>query len=122
MLRVEGIADLGTVAVHPSTLRRALLNLVQNALDAMPEGGTLTLRGAGTATHVQLQVCDTGSGIPAEQLAQIFEPLHTTKPEGTGLGLYITREIVAAHGGQIMVQSVVGQGTTFTLTLPRAGA
>jgi signal transduction histidine kinase len=71
---------------------------------------------------VQLQVCDTGSGIPAEQLAQLFEPLHTTKPEGTGLGLYITREIVAAHGGQIMVQSVVGQGTTFTLTLPRAGA
>jgi len=121
MLRVEGLADLGTVAVHPSTLRRALLNLVQNALDAMPEGGTLTLRGAGTATHVQLQVCDTGSGIPVEQLAQIFEPLHTTKPEGTGLGLYITREIVAAHGGQIMVKSVVGQGTTFTLTLPRAG-
>jgi PAS domain S-box-containing protein len=122
MLRVEGLADLGTVAVHPSTLRRALLNLVQNALEAMPEGGTLTLRGAGTATHVQLQVCDTGSGIPAAQLGQIFEPLHTTKPEGTGLGLYITREIVAAHGGQVMVESVVGQGTTFTLTLPRAGA
>ena len=122
MLRVEGIASLGMVAVHPSTFRRALLNLVQNALDAMPEGGTLTLRGAGTATHVQVQVCDTGSGIPAEQLTQIFEPLHTTKPEGTGLGLYITREIVGAHGGQIMVESVVGQGTTFTLTLPRAGA
>ena len=121
MLRVEGIAPLGMVAVHPSTFRRALLNLVQNALDAMPEGGTLTLRGAVTATHVQLQVCDTGSGIPAEQLAQIFEPLYTTKPEGTGLGLYITREIVGAHGGQIRVESVVGQGTTFTLTLPRAG-
>jgi PAS domain S-box-containing protein len=120
MLRLEEIAPLGTVACHPSTLRRALLNLVQNALEAMPEGGTLTLRGAGTTTHVQLQVCDTGSGIPAAQLAQIFEPLHTTKPEGTGLGLYITREIVAAHGGQIMVESVVGQGTTFTLTLPRA--
>lgn len=122
MLRVEGIEDLGTVAVHPSTLRRALLNLVQNAIDAMPEGGTLTLRGAGTATHVQLAVCDTGSGIPAEQLPQMFEPLHTTKPEGTGLGLYITREIVAAHGGQVCVESVVGQGTTFTLTLPRASA
>jgi hypothetical protein len=122
MLRVEGLAELGTVAVHASTLRRALLNLVQNALEAMPAGGTLTLRGAGTATHVQLQVCDTGSGIPEERLAQIFEPLYTTKPEGTGLGLYITREIVAAHGGQIMVKSAVGQGTTFTLTLPRAGA
>ena len=89
MLQLEGIAPLGMVAVHPSTFRRALLNLVQNAIDAMPEGGTLTLRGAGTATHVQLQVCDTGSGIPAAQLAQMFEPLHTTKPEGTGLGLYI---------------------------------
>jgi PAS domain S-box-containing protein len=122
MLRVEGIADLGTVAVHPSTLRRALLNLVQNALEAMPAGGTLTLRGASTATHVQLQVCDTGSGIPAEHLAQIFEPLYTTKPEGTGLGLYISREIVAAHGGQVHVESVGGQGTTFTLTLPRASA
>jgi signal transduction histidine kinase len=121
MLRVEGIAPLGMVALHPSTFRRALLNLLQNALDAMPEGGTLTLRGAGTATHVQVQVCDTGSGIPGEQLAQIFEPLYTTKSEGTGLGLYITREIVGAHGGQIMVESVVGQGTTFTLTLPRAG-
>ena len=122
MLRVEDVEHLGTVAFHPSTLRRALLNLVQNALDAMPDGGTLTVRGAGTATHVQLQVCDTGSGIPEEQLGQIFEPLHTTKPEGTGLGLYITREIVAAHGGQVMVESVVGQGTTFTLTLPRAVA
>jgi two-component system, NtrC family, sensor kinase len=122
MLRVEGLAHLGTVAFHASTLRRALLNLAQNALDAMPEGGTLTLRGEGTATHVQMQVCDTGSGIPMEQLAQIFEPLHTTKPEGTGLGLYITREIVAAHGGQIMVESVEGQGTTFIVTLPRAAA
>ena len=121
-LRVEGIADLGLVAVHPSTLRRALLNLVQNALEAMPEGGTLTLRGAGAAPYVQLQLCDTGSGIPAEQLAQLFEPLQTTKPEGIGLGLYIAREIVAAHGGQITVESVIGQGTTFTLTLPRAGA
>jgi signal transduction histidine kinase len=115
MLRVEGIAHLGTAAFHTSTFRRAILNLVQNALDAMPEGGTLTLQGEGTATHVQLQVCDTGSGILVEQLAQIFEPLHTTKPEGTGLGLYITREIVAAHGGQITVESREGQGTTFTI-------
>jgi signal transduction histidine kinase len=69
---------------------------------------------------VQLQVCDTGSGIPAEQLPHIFEPLYTTKPEGTGLGLYLMQEIVAAHGGKVMVESVVGQGTIFTLILPRA--
>ena len=93
---------------------------IRDSLDAMPQGGTLTLRGEGTATHVQLQVCDTGSGIPAEQLPHIFEPLYTTKPEGTGLGLYLMQEIVAAHGGKVMVESVVGQGTIFTLILPRA--
>ena len=101
-------------------LRRALLNLVQNALDAMPQGGTLTLTGRRTPTHVQLQVRDTGSGISREQRTKIFEPLYTTKPGGTGLGLYIVQEIVAAHGGQVTVESVEGQGTTFTLTLPRA--
>jgi two-component system sporulation sensor kinase A len=118
-LQLEGMEHLGTVPFHASTLRRALLNLVQNALDAMPQGGTLTLRGEGTTTQVQLQVRDTGSGIPAEQLAHIFEPLYTTKPEGTGLGLYLMQEIMAAHGGRVTVESVVGQGTTFTLTLPR---
>ena len=96
-----------------------MLNLVQNALDAMPQGGSLTLVGQGTATQVQVQVQDTGSGIPAARLAQIFAPLYTTKPGGTGLGLYIVREIVAAHGGQLTVQSVEGHGSTFTLTLPQ---
>jgi signal transduction histidine kinase len=118
-LQVEGVHNLGSVAFHPSTFYRALLNLVQNALEAMPQGGTLTVRGQRTATHVQMQVQDTGSGIPAEQLTQIFEPLYTTKPGGTGLGLYIVQEIIAAHEGQISVQSVAGQGTTFTITLPR---
>jgi len=116
--RLEGVHTLGTLALHPGTFRRALLNLVQNALDAMPQGGLLTLRGQRTATDVRLQVQDTGSGIPPAQLAAIFEPLYTTKPGGTGLGLYIVQEIIAAHGGQVTVESVVGQGTTFTVTLP----
>jgi signal transduction histidine kinase len=119
-LQLEGMEHLDTVLFHASTLRRAILNLVQNALDAMPQGGTLTLRGEGTATQVQLQVRDTGSGIPTEQLPHLFEPLYTTKPEGTGLGLYIMQEIVSAHGGKVMVESAVGQRTTFTLILPRA--
>jgi signal transduction histidine kinase len=119
-LTMDGIDRLGPVAFHASTLRRALLNLVQNAAEAMPQGGTVTLAGQGTADQVQLEVRDTGSGIPAERLAQIFEPLHTTKPGGTGLGLYLAQEIVTAHGGQITVESTVGQGTTFILTLPRA--
>ena len=117
-LQVEGVAALGPVAYHSHTLHRALLNLVQNALDAMEPGGTVSLRGQPTATQVQLHVRDTGVGIPAERLATIFEPLYTTKPGGTGLGLYIVQEVVAAHGGQVTAESVVGQGSIFTVTLP----
>jgi signal transduction histidine kinase len=121
-LHMEGLENLGQVAFHANTLRRVIFNLVQNALDAMPNGGTVSLKGQRTATQVQLQVQDTGGGMPAEQLARIFEPLYTTKPGGTGLGLYIVQEIVTAHGGQIAVQSTEGQGTTFLLTLPRLTA
>jgi signal transduction histidine kinase len=117
--QVDGAEQLGPVAFHASTLHRALLNLVQNAAEAMPHGGTVTLAGHSSADQVQLQVRDTGSGIPVEQLSQMFEPLYTTKPGGTGLGLYIVQQIVAAHGGQVTVESQVGQGTTFTITLPR---
>ena len=115
----HGLETLGLTSFHANTLHRALLNLVQNALDAMPEGGTLTLAGQGTATQVQLQVRDTGGGVAAERLQQIFEPLYTTKPGGTGLGLYIVQEIVAAHAGQLTIDSKEGQGTTFTMALPR---
>ena len=118
LLRLEGLEDLGPVALHASTLRRAILNLVQNAFDAMLQGGTLTLAGQRTATHIQIHVRDTGSGIPTQQLTKIFEPLYTTKPGGSGLGLYIVQEIVAAHGGTLTVESALGCGTTFTMTLP----
>jgi len=120
-LLYEGPASLGRVALHANTFHRVLLNLVQNALDAMPQDGTLTLRGWQTASHMHLDICDMGTGIPADQLAQIFEPLYTTKPAGTGLGLYMVREIVAAHDGEIRVTSQIGSGTTFTITLPLVG-
>ena len=121
-LQLKGLEHLGQVPFHASTLRRVVLNLVQNALDAVAKGGMVSITGQSTATQVQLQVHDTGSGIAAERLARIFEPLYTTKPGGTGLGLYIVQEIVAAHGGQITVASVEGQGTTFSMTLPRVPA
>jgi PAS domain S-box-containing protein len=121
-LHLRGVEHLGQVRFHVNTLRRVVLNLVQNALDAIAKGGMVSIIGQSTATQVQVQVRDTGSGIAAERLERIFEPLYTTKPGGTGLGLYIVREIVAAHGGQITVASVEGQGTTFTITLPRASA
>jgi signal transduction histidine kinase len=119
-LHLDGLVQLGTVTLHPNTFQRALLNLVHNAMDAMPQGGALTLRGRRNATTVQLDVSDTGSGIAPAQQAQIFEPLYTTKPGGTGLGLFIVQEIVAAHDGQVTMQSTVGHGSTFTITLPLA--
>ena len=115
---LTGHETVGEIAFHAGTLRRALLNVVQNAIEAMPQGGTLTLTCARTATEVQLRVRDSGIGIPAEHVARIFEPLYTTKPGGTGLGLYIVREILAAHGGQVTVESVEGLGTTFTFLFP----
>jgi PAS domain S-box-containing protein len=121
-MHLEGLETLGQVTFHAGTLRRAVGNLMRNALEAMQQGGILMLVGLGTMRQAQLQVRDTGSGIPAERLGQIFEPLYTTKPGGTGLGLYIAQEIVTAHEGQLTVQSAEGQGTTFTITLPRATA
>ena len=119
-LRLEGLEEAGTVALHTSTFRRALLNLVHNAREAMPRGGALTLRCQRTTSQVHLAIEDTGCGITAEQLPLLFTPFHTTKPDGTGLGLYVVREIVAAHGGTIEVASIPDQGTTVTITLPCA--
>lgn len=121
-LEVQGLEQLGSVALHPGTLHRAVHNVVLNALDATPPGGTVTLVGQATATQVQLHVQDGGRGIAVEQLPRIFDPLYTTKPGGTGLGLYLVQQIVAAHNGQVGVQSGEGQGTTFTITWPRAAA
>jgi two-component system sensor histidine kinase HydH len=115
---LEGVADLGAAVFHPSTLRHALVNLAQNALEAMTEGGTLTLRGERTGTHLTVRVQDTGHGIPPEELPLLFTPLRTTKPQGTGLGLFVVQQIVEAHGGTLAVESALGVGTTFTLTLP----
>jgi len=118
MLHLQGLARLGSVSLHKGTLQRAFVNLLQRALDAMPQGGTVTLRGRRTATHSVVEIRDTGNAISEEQLDLLFEPLYSTGSEWTGLGLYIVREIVLAHQGTIDVQSVPGQGTTFTVTLP----
>jgi signal transduction histidine kinase len=118
LLQLEGHATVGELAFHASSLRRAVLNVVQNAIEAMPQGGTLTLECTRTATAVQLRVRDSGMGISAERVARIFEPLYTTKPGGTGMGLYIVREILVAHRGDVTVESVEGRGTTFTFLLP----
>jgi signal transduction histidine kinase len=116
--RLEGERNLGQVALHQNSFRRVLLNLLNNAIEAMPHGGALTLRCRCLTDQVYLEFCDSGCGIPAHQLPLLFQPLHTTKPEGTGLGLYLAREIVQAHHGEIAVASEPGAGTTFTISLP----
>jgi PAS domain S-box-containing protein len=117
---LTGLDQLGEVSLHQNAFRRVLLNLVQNAIDAMPQGGTLILRGERLAAQVRLEVCDTGSGIPEDQFPLLFTPFHTTKPDGTGLGLYVVQQIVQAHEGEMTVTSEPGS-TRFTITLPLAG-
>jgi two-component system sensor histidine kinase HydH len=116
-LHRQGLSTLGQMMMHRNSVRRTVLNLLHNAIDAMPYGGMLTLRGDRTASEVRIEVRDTGHGISVEHLALLFTPFHTTKPEGTGLGLYVAQQIVTAHGGKIAVTSTLEQGTTFTITL-----
>ncbi|MBI3625601.1 MAG: GAF domain-containing protein, partial [Candidatus Rokubacteria bacterium] len=105
------------IAGDPAELREVLTNLILNAVDAMPEGGTLSLSTRAVEGRVVVDVSDTGVGMPPEVQRQIFDPFFTTKgPKGTGLGLSITYGIVVRHGGQITVQSAEGQGSTFSLT------
>jgi signal transduction histidine kinase len=97
-------------------IRQALLNLCRNAADAMPAGGTLKLRAYRTGRNLHLAVADTGEGIPPE--IDVFELFRTTKPDGTGIGLAIVREIISAHRGKITYASVRGKGTIFRVLLP----
>jgi len=99
-------------------LRQVLINLVQNAAEAMPDGGTLTITTQTNDGHWELQVSDTGQGIPKELLPKIFDPFVTTKEHGNGLGLAMVYSIIQAHHGTIHVASTPGHGTTFTLRLP----
>jgi signal transduction histidine kinase len=118
MLHLQGLARLGSVSLHKGTLQHAFVNLLQRALDATPQGGTVTLRGRRTASHSIVEIRDTGSAISEERLEILFEPLYSMSSEWTGLELYVVREIVVAHHGAIDIQSAPGQGTTCTVTLP----
>lgn len=122
-LELKLAKPMASVAADEAQLELALLNLVTNALDAMPDGGTLTLEASTADERVRIDVRDTGSGIPAEVLSRIFEPWVTTKSagRGTGLGLSITRDLITALGGSIAVTTSAAHGTTFTIELPVAG-
>ena len=111
---------LEAVEADADLLRRAISNLVLNAMDAMPRGGKLSLRTRNEDGRVLLEVGDTGTGLTREECARIFTPYYTSKQQGTGLGLAIVQSVVSDHGGRIRVQSEPGRGTTFVIELPRA--
>lgn len=106
------------VKIDIEKMTRVFHNLITNAIDAMPNGGKLTIASRKTNSNVEFIFKDTGIGITKEKLKKIFTPFFTTKAKGMGLGLPICKQIVEAHGGKISVESVAGEGTTFTLTLP----
>jgi len=121
------LGDVGKVEIDPARFGEALINLVDNALDACREGGVVTVRtraGPAPAAPIVVEVTDTGPGIPAEVAQKIFDPFFTTKPvgEGTGLGLAISRRIVEEHGGEVTLESEPRRGTCVRLTVPRAAA
>jgi len=115
-------SDMPPVRCDCGQIEQVILALVMNAIDAMPNGGNLTLRSrkAKDPAEVQIEVQDDGVGMPPEVLGNMFEPFFTTKERGRGLGLglAISRNIVERHGGKIQVRSEAGRGTAFTITLP----
>ncbi|HZZ57597.1 MAG TPA: ATP-binding protein [Opitutaceae bacterium] len=120
-IRVEVDADGGlpTVMADRDQLKQVFFNLTKNALEAMQPGGTLRVRSRADDDSVFLRFADTGSGIRPDDLVKLFQPYHTTKVGGHGLGLMIVQRIMRAHGGQVGIESKEGIGTVVTLQLPR---
>jgi signal transduction histidine kinase len=122
-LQVDIPRGLPSVKVDPTQVEQAVLEIVTNALDAMPKGGTLRIAASTAANgappgEVVLEVSDTGAGIPEAALASVFEPFFTTRQEGTGLGLAIAKRYVEQNGGRLEIESRQGLGTTVRLRLP----
>ena len=116
-LRLELDHDLPQVQFDPVHLRQVILNIAKNGIEAMPEGGTLSIVSGRQAGRVFVQISDTGEGIPPESLEKIFQPFYSTKAKGSGLGLAISQKIMEAHGGKITIESEPGKGSRVTLFL-----
>jgi PAS domain S-box-containing protein len=110
--------SLPKISIDKKYLKQALLNIVKNALAAMPEGGKLTISTYSEGDVVNIDITDDGVGISEENMAKIFEPYFTTKDFGSGLGLTVVYKVIREHGGEISLDSQEGKGTTFTISLP----
>src|SRR6202030_976291 len=119
--QIQPVLELGEGDLHMQAdgeqLRRALSNLVLNAIDAMPGGGTLRISSEKKDGRVRVSVSDSGHGLTEEECARLFTPYYTTKQHGTGLGLAIVQSVVSDHKGTITVRSEPGQGATFRIEL-----
>ena len=113
--------DFPEIITDSSMLKRALTNLTQNAIQAMPDGGQLTLRANHKGTRVFICIEDTGEGIPEEVKPKLFTPMVTTKSKGQGLGLAVVKRLVEALNGTVTFESQVGKGTKFIIELPVQG-
>jgi signal transduction histidine kinase len=111
-------ADIPDIVCDGDQLSQVFVNLTLNAVDAMPDGGTLSVSSALMNGSIVIRFADTGSGIPASDLPKIFDPFYTTKEKGTGLGLAVSYSIIKKMNGVITVDSEIGKGTTFTITIP----
>lgn len=119
-IEIEGIEALPALWADPQQLKQVLLNLLMNAVHAMPDGGRITVKALADGDRARIDVADTGQGIAPDVLGRVFEPFFTTRREGTGLGLSIVRKIVEQHGGEISVSSQLGHGTCFSMAWPIA--
>lgn len=111
-------ADLLEVEVDTGQIQQVLVNMIANAVETMPEGGKLTIAARQRDKFLEVEIADTGGGIPEEAISKIFDPLFTTKAKGIGLGLALCKAIIERHGGSIEVKSEAGRGATFTIKLP----
>jgi len=119
---VRLVGDLGeglpVTMGDANQLKQAFLNIINNAIQSMPEGGTVTVKTQQLGQHILVTITDTGHGIPEEVMDKLFVPFFTTRKTGSGLGLAVTRRIIENHGGRIDIESGVGRGTSFIITLP----
>lgn len=117
-MHFEANDDIVQIECDENRLKQVFLNFVKNGIEAMPNGGDITVRVHVASEQVQISIQDTGVGIPEEKLKRIGEPFYTTKKDGNGLGLMVSYKIIESHNGTVFIESELNKGTTFNIILP----